>query len=144
MPRIAVAIFTTGWSKQYHYLVPEGDSPKVGDVILTSVQLEYDGQPCPDPDKADIVKANWARIIDVRAEPAGITKATRVYLGRVPRAQIAQLTAYNKRSVDKENLRRDARAKLDMMLAEEEPMRRYRELVKRSKVARDLLSVLES
>lgn len=91
--RSVVAEFYTGDTRKYEYFVREGDEPKVGDFIVTSIAPGSQGER----------PINAARIIEVRS--SATAKATKFYLYLLPCDVLAERRNSDVERVEKEKRR---------------------------------------
>jgi len=129
--------------RTYAYLVPEGDVPSVGDLILTSTVEDSDfyrpddqGRPMPNKE------ANFATIIDVHDYP--MVLATKFYLLLMPQAVLAARRQQNVDRREHEKRRKNAQVELDRILAQEDRTERYRRLAENDPRAKELLEIIQS
>ena len=119
------------YTTPYSYLVPEGDNPEIGDLVLTSIQFS-----CSYPDNAKV-----ARVVEVQ-NVSVTSKATKFYLSLFKKEEFQKKAEQNAALVERERIRRDARARLDKMLADTDKMVEYRRLAEVNPEAAELLALL--
>ena len=144
--RVVLAQFPNTADKDYAYFVPEGDDPKVGDVILTSTSWDTFMTPSAVAHasahyQSMALDAKLARIIDVLE--TGHPKATRFYMKLVSVEQLAATHARNVDLAKKAKVRADAYAKLDKMMESFNRVEMYRHLAASNPEAAKLLEQLE-
>lgn len=135
----------------YSYYVPEGDEPKVGDIVLTSVSLPQSGLSRAVPLKYVIEEdERWlvagetktATVVEVLEDQhPGSTKATKIYLQLVSCDQLRARVAQNAAQVAEHKRRADAAKALDRLVERRSRVSLYEELAKTDPEARRLLDV---
>lgn len=108
--RSVMAKFTSS-SKQYEYFVPEGDTPQVGDFIVTSLATEAQ---CEEYGRHPV---NMAIVVAVRdtAGPA----VTKEYLLRISAAELKDRAVQRAKAQADRKARADALLKLKDLATEE-------------------------
>lgn len=114
------AIFSKARPQMYTYLVPEGDEPKVGDIIITSLSGDSTFNEGYERD------IKTATIVNVLSEDDG--KATKFYIQLLSRDMLAERVKKNKEYKAKVEERRQIKAQLDEMLKKQSDMERYARL----------------
>lgn len=111
----------------YTYLVPEGDEPKVGDRVITSMTTESSfeaGYP---------LDMKIGKVINVLSEDDG--KATKFYVWLIPLDVLRERINKNKEYKARAEERRQIRAQLDEMLKKQSDMERYERLASNPEAA---------
>lgn len=132
-----------GNNTRYSYLVPDGDVPERGDLILTSVSFD----PCFDLNCSDetlsgiLDRAKLARIVCLDVEPSA--RATKFYLQLITKKSIIDKQKVNQDMVKRQRERKSARAELDKMLRDNSAIELYRRLAETNPEAQRLLKILE-
>lgn len=142
--RTITAVFPTS-STSYAYFVPDGDEPQVGDLILTSISLETinlndDGTPRSTL-KQVVNDARVARVTNVDLEPS--PRANKFYLQLIPVQDLIDRRTRNAELVQKERIKKEARAALDKILREDTSIELYRKIAESNPRAKELLAILE-
>jgi hypothetical protein len=131
--KIVKAIFSKARPQAYSYLVPEGDEPKVGDLIVTSLggdsqfELGYERE------------TKVATVINVLEENDG--KATKFYIHLISREQMKERAKKNAEYKERAEQRAAIKAALDEMLKKQSDMERYSRLAS-DPVAAELIAKL--
>lgn len=142
---IVIASFASNPSKRYAYFVPFGDEPAIDDLVITSVGWDAGAY---DPSDGNLSTAlvqsgNIARVVSIEPTEEEAKRAARYYVALVPIVGIRERHAANKRRKELECQRREARTKLDRMLAERERMPEYEKLAQDNPEAAALLQLLK-
>lgn len=137
--RHVIAVFERG-STDYHYLVPEGDQPAVGDMIITSVRGLSTAGRCDD-EITPLAAISMARITGVSDVMS--PKATKQYLHLVSEATLKQRLKENTSIAEKVRKRNAARAALDRLLEERGRVALYEQMAASDPEAAKLLAVLK-
>lgn len=136
MPRVVHVVFRGTASKEYSYLTPSGDSPRVGDLVAVYADVQI-------LDMEAITDLRIGRVVWAGAESSAQTRATKQYLYLIPAGTVRKRMAANRARADKVRAKREARARLDELVKSELSVEIARKLAKTNKEARDLLSILE-
>jgi hypothetical protein len=131
--------------RQYAYLVPEGDDPQVGDVIITSVQW-MDGSDDVPSQRVGLAKhivssAKIARVVAV--DDVGSKKATKFYMACISTETIAERRLANHRQLERARRQETVRQKLEALLAEQSLKDRFATLAQTNAEAAALLKELD-
>lgn len=138
---IVNARFATS-DKDYHYFVPGDDDPKIGDYIITSTSWNVDTnfESYKDTYKNFNEKFCVARVTGVLNDS---DKATKFYVALISLDFLKRRNKDNQALMDKVNVRKEAKRKLDQMLKEQSMVEVYRRLAETNEEAARLLKILE-
>lgn len=127
-------------SGTYTYFVPEGDEPKVGDLIVTSLQDEYDGPATAGRGVPAAVKV--ATIVEVHgvARP----KATKMYLMLLSVEELKRRRIENQARVEMIKKKAAAKEQLQRILEESSMLEVYSKLAETNPEAAELLAILKA
>lgn len=121
----------------YTYFVREGDDPKPGDVIVTSISDDYDG--ILNPHQGEI---KMARVISVLPEEH--PKATKFYLMLVPRDELRRRRTENQEKFELVKKKKAARAKLQQMVQDQAMISVFEKMAEANPEAAELLAILKA
>lgn len=131
-------------SQRYTYLVPEGDKPKVGDFILTSVDFSEDSAYYTSNTihNLDMIRnARFARVCVVH-EAASI-KGKKFYVHLFSAEGLKEKIKANKELAEQYQKQAEARAKLNIMLLENNALMLYEKLAATDPEAQALLAIIK-
>lgn len=134
--------------REYEYFIPEGDDPKIGDLIATSVAWSLDDGVAYDdedkPAKAEVQKRAWGATTAkvVRVNDAASDKANKFYLALMPLDGLMKRYQSNLDLVDRVKEAKAAKAKLDELVQQRSMLKVYEELAATNPEARALLNQL--
>jgi hypothetical protein len=131
---------------QYDYLVPEGDEPKVGDLIVTSVDWGDPDYDFAAGDRTFVNRfADGCRVAVVRAVHEDRTRnASKFYLHRISLQGLKDSVETNRSAVQREKARAEAMRELDKLLAGEARMVLFRQLAETNPRAKELLAQIDA
>lgn len=133
-----------GNNATYSYFVPEGDKPKVGDLIFTSVAWEVWPTMDGAPTNQDLVgmarDAKVARIVGIDLEPN--PKANKFYVKLLPLEELQAAYVENAKLLKKQKARAEAKSKLEQLLKEQDDVDRFARLAASNSEAAELLKIL--
>ncbi len=131
-------------TNRYDYYVPADDSPKVGDMIVTSVEWGDPEDTTIDFKRSGRSFADGCRVATVVSVNNKVTeKAKKFYLWLIPKEALIQRQDSNRNLAEQAKRKAEARDKLDQMMEEFGRMELYRKLAESSPEAKKLLEVLE-
>jgi hypothetical protein len=134
-------------SSRYSYLVPVGDEPKVGDMIVTSVAWgnpdEQEDVNWSSPSTARDFADNCRVATIVEVSDGADRRASKFYLHLIPRQSLLDRHEENKKALQRERDRQEARKKLDKLLENEGRLQLYRQLAAVNAEAAELLKVVQ-
>lgn len=126
----------------YRYLVPEGDDPKVGDILVTSVNWNITDEPDEDVEFDSLIAtAKMATVVSV--DETIDPKATKFYVALLSLEQLKRRMIENYRVAERVKAQQKIQAKLDAILAREDKRIRYARLAETNAEARALLAELD-
>jgi len=143
------ACFGSG-ANLYEYLIPAGDSPKVGDMIVTSVAWGQEDDEVP---LSAMSAKSWAKAYADGCRVAVIkaikpleqaSKATKFYLQLIPLINLQNVHTANQELRRKTAAKTEARAQLDKMLREQSVIELYKKLAEVNPEAAALLEIINS
>lgn len=123
-------------SKEYAYFIQDGDKPKVGDYIITSVNIHADCGHAP-----TIHDLHIARIDTIHDTPSPC--ATKTYVHWIPQHELFAGNLIRQDFITKMERRKQAKKKLDAMVEDLMSMELYERLALVNPEARKLLLELE-
>lgn len=144
---------------RYSYLVPEGDDPRVGDLILTSVNLASLEEMQSTPGLSFVVEnglrknkeyitpdlmlidSRMAQIVEVLS--AADSKVTKFYLQLIPYKQTVERITRNREHKAEVDRRRRAYEQLRLMASKRDQMRIFSELAAEDPEAARLLRIAQ-
>lgn len=141
-PLIVAARFASS-NTLYHYFVPEGDNPKVGDYIITSTSWSVDTDIdtfIREGGSAFRDKFGVATVVDILTESE---RGNKFYIALISRDFLRERNKANKELMARAEVRKEAKRRLDQMLKEQSMIEVYRRLAAENKEAAELLRVLE-
>jgi len=131
----------TSPGKRYHYLVPAGDMPKVGDLLVTSVSWDDYSEDEARGEKL-LSGAGLATVAEVLYEVA--PAATKQYLFLISREALEARRQENRARQELDKQKKAAKLRLDAMLKQMDQTAMYERLATTSPEAAALLSILRS
>ena len=145
-PRIVCvdAVFLNN-NTRYSYFVPDGEEPKVGDLILTSVQIKTRGHNeylYITDDEEGAPDGKLARIVETHtiAQP----KATKHYLMLIPFGLIHERRKQNETWIKKRKAAAELRTAIDKRVSQLDKMRIYERAAESDPETRALLEQLKA
>lgn len=129
----------------YSYLVPRGDEPKVGDLIVTSIRrpvLPTDDFSAWTTKLVGVPQAMRVAVI-VCLDETPSPKATKFYLKRIAMQELEEAERSNERLKEQVRKRAEAMKELDRMLRDQSAVELYRKMAAINPRAAELLAVVE-
>ena len=145
--RTVTAVFSGNSKAKYSYFVPEGDEPKCGDVILTSINW----RPGQDEEPSFLTTNSFLSVVALEAKLARVVgldevaspRAAKFYLKLVSLSGLRESKKRNDELLEAIKKKRVVSAKLQEMLEEQSLKDRYANLAERNPEAARLLAELE-
>lgn len=155
--RTVRARFSSASQTTYSFLVPEGDNPQVGDLLITSISMlitsttvansrdvsRFQGRAAYAPGDEEVIIAQPKIATVVEIEAVQNPKATKFYMQLVSAEQIKARQNENRVIEAKLKIKRDVEAKLDDLLDSQDKAERYAKLAEVSPDAKRLLDILK-
>lgn len=132
--RTISVVFNSSPGRTYDYFVPEGDNPKIGDTVITSVNNGMTAHGLATEVKSACVKAVHSATSD---------KATKFYLMILPNEELEKKAEANRAFAAKLAERKRAITKLEELAKVQDRMAIYEELAKNNPEAQALLAILK-
>lgn len=134
---------TTVRPAEFDYYVVDGDDPKVGDLIVTSVNwgaTDLEDEVTRTEIEECFNNAKFARVVKVHKTPT--PKAKKFYLKLISRSELLESHKANRALLLRMTEAEEARAQLEEMLAQQDNTARYQQLAKSNPEAAKLLKKL--